>query len=153
SAYLALIIPLIGKATARLQEQAQQRWEAQQRAELQDLATAEKEAKTAGKKAEIDAKRKEGQSRTKPTHPSAMGLSQTGSDDPKIQALGLVDFATGFVLNLLLLASGVALVRRRTWGLRLGIGVAFAKIIRLVLLYGYSALVIVPEASLKMAKL
>ena len=43
-----------------------------------------------------------------------------------------------------MLVAGIGLLRRRMWGIRLAIAAAAAKIVRLVLLYSYVALAIVP---------
>ena len=51
---------------------------------------------------------------------------------------------TGLVVNIAMLTAGIGLVRRKLWGIRLGIWTALSKIARLLLLYTYFALVIVP---------
>lgn len=56
------------------------------------------------------------------------------------------DFATGPVLNLLMLASGVGLTQLRIWARRMAIWVALLKIGRILALTFFFAVVIVPQA-------
>lgn len=57
------------------------------------------------------------------------------------------DFATGPVLNLLMLASGIGLTQLRVWARKLAIWVAALKIVRIISLTLFLTLVVVPQAS------
>lgn len=56
------------------------------------------------------------------------------------------DFATGPVLNLLMLASGVGLTQLRVWARRMAIWVALLKIVRILALTLFFTIAIVPQA-------
>ena len=62
------------------------------------------------------------------------------------------DLATGPLLNLGLIASGVGLVRVREWGRKLGVWVAALKIIRLAVLSGLLAAAVVPAVGRVMTR-
>src|SRR6202040_3864502 len=57
------------------------------------------------------------------------------------------DLATGPVLNLLMLASGVGLTQLRVWARKMALWVAVLKIVRILALTLIFTLVIVPQAS------
>lgn len=56
------------------------------------------------------------------------------------------DFATGPVLNLLMLASGVGLTQLRVWARKMAIWVALLKIVRILALTFFFTMVVVPHA-------
>src|SRR5262249_43401668 len=60
------------------------------------------------------------------------------------QGFYLVDVVTGMILNVLLLISGIGLVRLKEWGRVTGLWVAAIKIARLVVIYSINIVVIVP---------
>ncbi len=153
SAYFVLVIPTFGKVMQQAQAKIQAQQEAKKKASIVTLDDLEKEAKTDQEKAEIAAKRKEIESQPKANLPPGMNIKDMGFDDPKFKVYMWVDFITGAGLNLLLLASGIGLVMRKLWGLRLALWVSGAKIARLVLCYGYAVLEIVPTMAVNMAKM
>lgn len=57
------------------------------------------------------------------------------------------NYATAFVLNLLMIASGVGLLQRVEWGRKLGLWAAGAKLARLVIVYGFFMVLVVPPLS------
>ena len=65
----------------------------------------------------------------------------------------IADAGTGLVLNLMMMAAGIGLVRRKSWGVSLGIATAWGKIVRLIALYSYFALAVVPILSQQMGQL
>lgn len=149
--YFTLVIPLAGKMTTRMQEQMTTRLEEKRKADLKVLDRDATKAKTDREKWEVEARRKEIASR-KVAMPLGTDPNVVGFNEPKIRRFAWIEFLSGVALNLLLLASGIGLVQRRTWGLRLGIGVAAAKIVRLVLCYGYVIVGIAPTIALNLAQ-
>lgn len=152
TAYVTLLIP----GVARVMETQTKKMEAQQaavkKADLDAVDVEEKAAKTDAEKVAVQAKRREIESRPKVELPPSMDMKQMGFDNPKVRFYTWVDLLSACVLNLLMLASGIGLVMSRTWGLKLGIGVAAIKIVRLVLLYGFVIVEVVPVVSMGMAK-
>ena len=71
--------------------------------------------------------------------------------DPRILGYGLVDVATGLVLNFVMLIAGIGLLRSRSWARKTGIWVAALKLLRLVVVYGYAIAVVGPVYSEKMS--
>src|SRR5262249_26391881 len=141
------MIPYWAKAMESVQKQVEEKAQKDKAAELDQLAEEEKAAKTDEEKAAILEKRKEVENRPKPFVAGSMDLNSMGLNDPRLKYYVMAEFATGFLLNLLMLASGIGLVMRRRWGIGLGLWTAALKLVRLPLLYGYAALVIGPAVS------
>jgi hypothetical protein len=150
--YVSLLVPTIGMAMEGMQKKVQDQQEVEKKAFLADLDEKEKAAKTDEEKLEIKAKRLEVEKRPKAVMPGTMDMKQMGWDDPKLVTYVWVTVMSGMLLNLLLLAAGIGLLQRRSWGLKLGLGVPVAKIVRLVVLCAYCTLVLIPEFSIKLAK-
>ena len=70
----------------------------------------------------------------------AMGMAQ----DPRIVRYTYVEGIAGIILNVLMVISGVALLRMADWGRRLALGVAWLKILRWVAIMVFTLVVIVP---------
>jgi hypothetical protein len=140
-------------ALGSLIQEAQKKEQAKTQAALKALDEEEKAAKDEDAKEEIRDRRSILQAQSKSTvMASSVGMESMGLDDPKVLAFYWVDLGTGIALNLLMLVSGIGLVLFKPWGRSLGLGTAGAKILRLVLVYGYFALAIVPTLSLKQGK-
>lgn len=144
--------PVVGQAIMRIQKEAVAKQQAQRKAALHALDEEEKAAATDEEKQRIEARRKAMES-----FPDFQGAVV----DPweafpihktQFQIYMWTDLGTAFVLNLLMLAAGVGLVMRAEWGRKLGIWDAWLKIVRLVLVYGYMAVAIIPEFSSAMAR-
>jgi uncharacterized protein YxeA len=63
-----------------------------------------------------------------------IGAKHFGLDNPRVLGHFAADASSGLLLNLLLLISGIGLVRCKEWGRKMAIGVAAAKILRHVIL-------------------
>jgi len=151
--YVIVAVPQLNKAMEGIQKKVEADQEAKKKASLETLDEQEKTAKSDEEKAEITAKRKEILARKNVAFmPGLKSTKDFGFENPRLIAYVWVDFFTAFVLNVLLLASGIGLVMRKLWGLRLALGVAVAKIIRLILCYGYVAIEIVPAQAVSMSK-
>lgn len=70
--------------------------------------------------------------------------------NPTLIGYTVTDFATGLLLNILMFASGIGLLAAKSWGRKLGVGVAILKIARLLILYGFAIFFVVPVVSDKM---
>jgi hypothetical protein len=145
-------VPAQGRAMLEAQKKAQDAVKSQREAEIADLKSREGEAKTEDEKQAIRERREALQEKANQVIMPAPDMQTMGFSDPKVVAFMWAELLTNLALNLMMLAAGIGLVMRKRWSPRLGIATAGAKIVRLVLLYGFFALAIVPELSRKVAK-
>jgi hypothetical protein len=145
--------PYLNKALTDVQKKAEAQAEAKRQADLKAIEEQEKDAETEGEKLSLKADREAIEARPKAAVPPTFDFNKLRMSDPKLTAYGWVDVSSALLLNVLMLVGGIGLVRRKTWGLSLSIGTFVAKIARLVLLYAYFALVIVPPLAQTMGKL
>lgn len=150
-AYFSMI-PVFSSAMETMQKEAQAKQSADRKSVLDQFDEREEAAETDEAKAEIREQRKRFEAETPAAKPVPVDFGMMGFDNARVRTYVWVEFLSGFVLNLLLLVAGIGLVMRRPWGIKLGLGVAALKIVRLVLVYGYAAIVIAPEVSQGMAK-
>jgi hypothetical protein len=148
----AAMLPMIGKAMTQMQKNADAELEKKKQADLKAVDEEEKTAETDAEKRDLAERRRAIEARPKVVIASTMDFSKMGLDDPRLKVYGWVDPLTAVALNSVMLASGIGLVRRRRWGLTLGIWTAIAKIARLVLLYTYFALAVVPPLAQNLGK-
>ncbi|MHC5540158.1 hypothetical protein ACYOEI_18210 [Singulisphaera rosea] len=153
TAYVVILLPTMSRVMDATTKNLEAKHASIKKADLEAVDVEAKAAKTDEEKAAIEAKRREIEARPKPELPAQFDLKQLGMDHPKVKFYSWVDLISAFVLNLLMLASGIGLVMSRRWGLKLGVWVAAIKIIRLVLLYGFVIVEVVPVVSVGMAKL
>ncbi len=79
-------------------------------------------------------------------------LNRSGMDDSRFLWFSAIDSVTALILNALMFASGIGLVNLKRWGARAWTGVAWAKIVRLVLFWGYFIVAVSPSLSRGMAR-
>jgi hypothetical protein len=142
--WYAAVLPMTTRALAQVRARAETDLELKRQDELRAIDQAEKTAKTTSEKAELDARRKAFGEPRKLALPIGMDLKAMGMGGPRFTAFTWIDALTGILFNVGLLVAGIGLLRRELWGLRLAIATAAAKIIRLLLLYSYAVLAIVP---------
>ncbi|HEX8200536.1 MAG TPA: hypothetical protein VF590_08610 [Isosphaeraceae bacterium] len=150
-AYMALIANLGSIMAAQTQAmQAQQK--AMQQQSLADLAQREAEAATEAEKAQIQSERQA--LLTRPTQPAMpnMDLMTGGMKDPRVVAHYVADFGSGMLLNVLMLAAGIGLVRLREWGRRMSLWVAGLKLARLLAVTASVIVVVVPVTTRNMQR-
>ncbi|WP_422926124.1 hypothetical protein [Singulisphaera sp. PoT] len=153
TAYVVLAMPALGKVMKEAEQKQKANLAAKKQASLDALAERANKADTEEEKKAVEAEREAIEAQQPPPGIPGMDMmNHMGFEEPKFKAFIWADFTTGCLVNLALLASGVGLLMRRMWGIKLAIGVAVAKIVRLVLLYGYSAIEVVPVMSTKMSK-
>jgi len=148
-----LATPLLGKAMKDAQKKVAETSEKQRTADLEALKKQAAEAKTSEEKAELEDRRKQIEARPKAMIPGMMDLTSMVYGDPRMTTWYWVEIVSGLAANLALLASGIGLVKNRGWGRGWGLGTAAFKCVRLVLLYGFFALAIVPTFSKTMGKM
>ena len=134
----------MGPMMAAQQQQFQQMQEADRAQKLQELHDREKAAADENEKAAIQAQQKALKAMPVSKVPDMAKFAQ----DADLQTGYIIaDVVTGLLLNILLIVSGIGLLSFKEWGRRLGLWVAAAKIIRLVALYGYFIVVVVPNVT------
>ena len=163
SGIYAAMMPSMAKMMTQVQAQADTQRKAQIQQSLESVAKEEKElealpadqknAQTEAKKGELTERRRELEESLKRPSPMPMfDMSKMGLDDPKLIGWWATDVVTALILNVLMLVSGIALVRFKPSGLSLGKWVAGLKIARLVVLYSVFIVVIVPPLSRNYAR-
>jgi hypothetical protein len=150
--YFAML-PAMSRAMTQMQQKAEADVQAKNAAELKTIGEAEKAAKTEEEKEALADQRKAIEARPKITIPMGMDFGKLGFDDPKFQAYYWTELSSALILNILMIVAGIALVQRKMWGLSLGLWTAAAKIVRLVLVYSYFGLVLVPPFAQKSGEL
>jgi hypothetical protein len=145
-------VPSLTRSTQELQKKLAEDLKARRLASIEELKGQEKAAKTEAEAQELREKREALQAEANRVVVAPPDMQTMGFTDPKVVAFAWVDLLTSLLLNVLMLAAGIGLVARRRWSPRLGVATASAKIVRLVLLYGFFALAIVPELSRRLAR-
>ena len=145
-----LMQSLMAPAMAVQQEQIQMATKAARDQQILQIIQEERAAKGEEEKARLRAQRKTLEGQVEPKMPDFSHMY--GLDNPLVQGYYLTDVVTGFVLNVALLVSGIGLINLKEWGRRLALWVAGLKIARLVALYGFYLVVIVPIVLERMTK-
>lgn len=146
-------IPLMQPMMQAQQQQFDQQMAAERQKQLADLRQQEKQAKSDEERQPIVARRKHLEAQPLPKMPNMGDMS--GLSDPWIRGFYAGDLGSGLLMNILMIVAGIGLVNYRAWGRTLGVWVAGIKIVRLIGLYTYAVLWIVPiqvQAFLNMVK-
>ena len=120
---------------------------ARKQGEIEDLKRSEDAAVTEVDRAEFRRQREAVEARPKSTPERPFPWADDRLRDPRYLGYFLVDLASGMLLNLALLVSGVGLVYAKEWGRRLAIAVAWLKIARLLGLALSFSIVVAPVVS------
>ncbi len=146
------IMPLVSGLMQSTQSRVSAQLEASRKAELNALAEREKKAKTDDEKIDLAAERKVIETRPLAPMNGMMDVNRVQMGDPSFLRYSWADVVSGIVLNVLLLISGIGLLSWRPWARRLAVWTAALKIVRLVGLYGFFIIVIVPPYCQKLGK-
>ena len=148
-----LALPALMSFTQQQQAKVQERVEAERSAEIAALAEQEAKAETEEQKASLRAERIARENRPVPNvNPNTFDPKMMGLDDPRVRLHYGADAITCVILNLLFIISGVGLLRGASWGRALGVGTAWLKIIRLLVLTSSAIFIIQPVMSARMAQ-
>lgn len=145
-----LTLPLWGRVFTYITKQAEQQAAASKQARLEAVADQEKNAKTEQEKIEAAAKRLEIETRPNAGIPPTVDFTKMGFTEPHFVAWTWAEVLSGLILNVMMLVSGIGLLTWRPWSRPLAVWTALLKIVRLVLLYGYFVLAIVPPLATRM---
>jgi hypothetical protein len=144
---MTVVGPRFQDAMLTQMRQQQATKKAERDAKIADLKTKEEAAKTEEEKKSLaeerDALEKSVEPDVSAIMTDAMGLAR----DKRMLAISYTSEITGAILNVLMVISGVALLRLSDWGRRLALGVAWLKILRWVVLTVVTLVVIVPITS------
>jgi hypothetical protein len=147
-----LTLPLWGRVFSQITAQAEQQANAARKAELEAVKDQEKAAKTEKEKIETAARRIELENRPVVMMPGTMDFSKMGFTDPAFIAWTWTEVLSGIVLNLMMIVSGVGICHWKPGARRVGVWTAILKIVRLVLLWGFFVIAIVPSFARKMGE-
>jgi hypothetical protein len=152
SGYIAMI-PMWAGLMNRVQKSALEQGERARKGELQVLDEQEAAATTVEEKALVKARREELEKRPPSALPASMDFNKMGLTDPVSVTWSWAEVLSGIVVNVLMLISGIGLLRWRGWARSLGIWTAVLKIVRLVLIYGAFIALIVPPLARNMGEM
>jgi hypothetical protein len=133
----------MGPAFAAQQQELQKAVQVDRNKKLQELRDRAQAAKDEKEKADLQGQEKALQAQPLPKMPDMSKFIQESS----LQVFTIADFISGLIFNILLLVSGFGLVRYKEWGRQLGLWVAALKIVRLIVLYGFLIVVVVPRVT------
>jgi len=142
SAAQYVLFPVIFRASAAQQQTLEAAMKAKRDEKIERLTEEIDDADTEEEKEQIRDELAEVESAPTPATPDL--TSMFGMGDPHVVAWGLVDAATGVLLNTAMIVSGIGLLMLQGWGRRLALWVAGLKILRLIVSQSYYALVCVP---------
>jgi hypothetical protein len=126
---LALLVsPMIERmAEAQTARQEASEADARRRA-IEEIRVQERATEDGAEKARLAARRQAIESAPKPYRPSMTGAFAI-SRDPRLMPYQLVELSSGLILNALMVAAGVGLIRLRAWGRSLAMWVSGLKIL------------------------
>ncbi|HEY4309044.1 MAG TPA: hypothetical protein VGN12_06295 [Pirellulales bacterium] len=135
----------------QMQETIQAQIEKEHQKKIDELKDQENAAATAEEKARLVAEREALEQKTPAEVPIADMMA--AYRDPKLIGYLIADMTTGLFGNVFMLASGIGLLASKAWARRLGVWVAVFKIIRLVAVYGFAIVFVIPVFSQKMGEM
>src|SRR5581483_6976284 len=130
----------LGPMMAGQNQGFQQAMRDERQRQVRALEEQEKAAEDEKEKAELRAQQKAIQARPLPQMPDMSKFAR----DVQFQVYFIVDMASGFLLNIAMIVAGAGLCGLREWGRVAALWVAGLKIVRLVAVYGFFALAVVP---------
>jgi len=140
---ITLLAPAIQQFGQRTMAQQKNQAEAQKASDLKVLDDRAKAATTDEEKATIAKERDAVAGRPLPVMPDM----QTGTEilkDPRVMGFTVAQIVTGLLLHILLLVSGIGLIRLTPWGRSLALWWAGLQIVQLLILGVVSFMVILP---------
>jgi hypothetical protein len=136
--------PKIQSAMIAGMKEQQASKQAVREARIAALKKKEEAAKTKEEKDPITEEREELEKNPEPDVSAIMGEAVNISSDKRIVKYTAVEATSGIILNVMMLISGIGLLRMAEWGRRLALGVAWLKILRWAAIVTYTLIVIVP---------
>lgn len=136
---------LLGSSFVANQQQFQQAMQQERQKQLDKL---EDSANSAATEEEADKLRAQRDALEKMPTPKMPDMSNMlGMKEPGVLGAYLFDVLSGFVLNVLMLISGIGLLKYHSWARKMAVWVAGLKVIRLMILCGLSTVLLAPAIS------
>jgi predicted Holliday junction resolvase-like endonuclease len=145
--YLVVMIfvgPQLQNAMMSQMKEQEAATKVEKKAKLAALKKKEDAAKTKEEKEAIEDEREAVERSTSPMISAIVGEAMGVANDPRIVIYGIVETIGGIVLNVLMIASGIGLLRMAEWGRRLALGVAWLKMLRWLTIVVFTLVVVVP---------
>jgi Sec-independent protein translocase protein TatA len=139
-------MPIYSKMMKDVDAQQKAQAEARAKETIKQLEEQEKEAKSEEDKAEIREAKKVAAARPPGVQIPMIDIMKL-ANNRQISSWMFAELLTGVAVNIAMLAAGIGLVRFKGWGRTLGLWTAAVKIFRLIVVYTYAALVVVPPFS------
>jgi hypothetical protein len=139
-------MPMLIQFGQEAQKKVQADLAEQRKAELKKLDDQIAAAKNDQEKKLIEALKAAEIARIDPSTPPDMSAITDLYKNPTIMGFNLTFYGSGFLMNLLLLISGIGLVKLASWGRTMALGLACLQLIRIVLLAGVCLIVVQPES-------
>ncbi len=147
-----MIQPMIINAMNETQKKFQEKGETTRRAQLEANEKATAAATTDAEKDALATERKEIEARPKAQMPGMVDMAKL-MDQPMLQGWTMVEILTGLGLNIAMFISGIGLLKYKGWARNLAIWSALLKILRLVFLYGFFIVMVVPPMSQRIGEM
>jgi hypothetical protein len=144
SIVMLIVGPKIQIAVMNQMKEQQASKQAERDAKIDELKKKEDAAKTKEEKDAIADERQALEKNFEPDLSGFMGDAMGLSGDKRMVAYSAVEGTAGFILNVLMVISGIGLLRMAEWGRRLALYVAWLKILRWVAIVIFTMVVIVP---------
>ncbi len=149
--YMAFL-PFMGSMIETQQKLVSDQVKERKAQQLADLTKRQQEAESEAIKAQIQAEIVQVEQQTEPVMPATMNFDMFGFKNPIVIGHYAIDILTGLILNVLMLISGIGLLRLREWARKLAIGIFSLKIIRLIVLTVSLIALVSPITTSGMAK-
>jgi hypothetical protein len=141
--YMAVLPAIVGFAEKSVKD-VQTKVEAKQKADLKSFEDREKAATTEEEKKAIQQEREAFVANSPPTIAMDMSAATDALKDPVVMGYTYVNFGTGAILSVILLISGIGLIRLAPWGRSTAIVWAGLQILQLVVLAAANILYVQP---------
>jgi hypothetical protein len=139
-------MPMLIQFGQEAQKKVQADLAEQRKAELKKLDDQIAAAKTDEEKKPIEAEKAAEIARADLATPPDMSAITDLYKNPTIMGFNLTFYGSGFLMNLLLLISGIGLVKLASWSRTMALGLATLQLARIILLTGVCLIVVQPES-------
>jgi len=140
-----LFYGLLGTSMAGGQEKIQEAMEAERSKQLEKLEDSADNAATEEEAEEFRARHDELANQPIPQMPDVSNM--IGMKSPGVLGAYIFDCLTGLILNVMMVVSGIGLLKYRAWARKMAVWVAGLKLLRLVIICGLTIGIIAPGVS------
>jgi 23S rRNA pseudoU1915 N3-methylase RlmH len=144
SIVMLFVGPKLQNAVVAQMKEQQSAKKAERDAKIAALKKKEEAAKTKEEKESITEEREAVEKSVEPDVTAFMNDAMNMSTDPRIFAYSAVECTVGMIFNVLMVISGIGLMRMSEWARRLALSIAGLKILRWVAIVTFTLIVIVP---------